>query len=51
MAPNCSSDLSAAVNYIDTVLDSGDKKKIQEVKAIFGLEAIVHDDDFGEARA
>ncbi|RPD62559.1 peptidase S28 [Lentinus tigrinus ALCF2SS1-7] len=51
MPKNCSADVEAVIAHIDAVLDTGNATAIHDVKAVFGLEDIVHDDDFGSALA
>ncbi|KAG9041287.1 hypothetical protein FS837_012468 [Tulasnella sp. UAMH 9824] len=45
---NCSSDLAAAVAYIDDILENGKSRQVGRLKSMFGLEAL-EDDDFGRA--
>ncbi|RDX48552.1 peptidase S28 [Lentinus brumalis] len=49
MPKNCSADVEAVIGYVDKILDSGNATAIHDMKAIFGLEGIAHDDDFGAA--
>ena len=49
MAKNCSADVEAVIKYIDETFDSGNATAIHNMKSIFGLEDIVHADDFGAA--
>ncbi|KKA19721.1 serine peptidase [Rasamsonia emersonii CBS 393.64] len=46
---NCSKDLSRVVDYIDSVLQSGNATAKQQLKDLFGLGALEHDDDFASA--
>ena len=46
---NCSTDVQAVIAHVDATFDSRDAVKIKEMKAIFGLEDIVHNDDFADA--
>jgi hypothetical protein len=46
MPKNCSRDVSRVVDYIDKVNKSGSKKKVQQLKELFGLGDIEHFDDF-----
>lgn len=43
---NCSSDLAAAVAYIDDILENGKSRQVGRIKSMFGLESL-RDDDFG----
>ena len=49
MPKNCSADVEAVIKYIDETFDSGNATAIHDMKSIFGLEDIVHADDFGAA--
>lgn len=49
MPKNCSADVEAVIGYVDKILGSGNATAIHDMKAIFGLEGIAHDDDFGAA--
>ena len=49
MPANCSSDVEAVIEYVDSVLQTNDSAAIHEVKANFGLQDIVHIDDFAAA--
>ena len=49
MPKNCSADVEAVIAYVDSIFDTGDAAQIKKMKAIFGLEDIVHNDDFGQA--
>ena len=46
IAHNCSADLARAIEHVDEVLDHGTAEEITSMKAMFGLEALVHHDDF-----
>lgn len=46
MAKNCSSDLTAAIDYIDNVLTFGSKKDFNDLKARFGLSGVERREDF-----
>ena len=46
MPGNCSKDVSAVIDYIDTVLTSGSEANKTALKTKFGLEGVTHDDDF-----
>ncbi|KAH9936837.1 peptidase S28 [Epithele typhae] len=43
---NCSADIAAAINYVDSVLENNDTAEVHAVKANFGLQEVVHVDDF-----
>lgn len=47
MPKNCSSDLTAAVAYMDKVMSTGTPDAITTLKEQFGMEAQVPNDDFG----
>jgi len=49
MPKNCSSDLSKVIDHIDGVLLDGTSQEKHNLKAMFGLQDIEHDDDFGAA--
>jgi hypothetical protein len=51
MAKNCSSDVTAAIDYIDGVLTHGSKQEVQDLKTQFGLGALQHDADFAAVLA
>ncbi|KAJ8474948.1 hypothetical protein ONZ51_g6894 [Trametes cubensis] len=46
LAPNCTADIEAVVNYMDGVLTSGNASAIKSLKDSFGLGAVEHNDDF-----
>ena len=46
MPANCSKDVSLVIDYIDNVLENGSAANKTALKAMFGLEAVEHDDDF-----
>ena len=48
MPRNCSSDLGAAMSYIDNTLSTGTPDQVTALKTQFGMEA-VGNDDFGSA--
>lgn len=48
---NCSADIEAVVNHIDSVLGTGDESAIHAMKSTFGLQDIVYVDDFAAASA
>ncbi|OAA56946.1 serine-type peptidase [Niveomyces insectorum RCEF 264] len=43
---NCSADVRAVVQHVDTVLTGGDPAAVAALKAPFGLAYLTHDDDF-----
>ncbi|KAF7719783.1 Serine carboxypeptidase [Penicillium ucsense] len=49
MPQNCSRDVSRVVDHIDKINKSGNEKKMQELKDMFGLGDIEHFDDFASA--
>lgn len=51
MPANCSKDLSAAIDYMDNILVNGTSEEQFELKNMFGLGALEHNDDFGAALA
>jgi hypothetical protein len=44
MAKNCSKDVERVVDHIDSVYHSGNEKKIQKLKDMFGLGDLEFDD-------
>jgi hypothetical protein len=46
MPKNCSKDISLVIDYMDDVLMTGSAKNKTDLKTIFGLQDIEHDDDF-----
>ncbi|MCJ1472519.1 hypothetical protein MMC13_001167 [Lambiella insularis] len=51
MALNCSTDASLVIDHIDTVLTSENVTAVHQLKKLFGLEDLEHNDDFGAALA
>lgn len=49
MPANCSADVSAVIEHIDSILLGDDDEAKQAIKEKFGLGAIEHDDDFASA--
>ena len=49
MPQNCSKDITRVVNYVDAVLDYGSDANKTELKTMFGLQKLEHDDDFAAA--
>jgi hypothetical protein len=46
MPQNCSLDVNRVIDHIDTILTSGTPLDKQQLKALFGLEGLQHDNDF-----
>jgi hypothetical protein len=46
MPKNCSKDVNLVVEHMDNVLTTGSEQDKHDLKAMFGLETIEHDDDF-----
>jgi hypothetical protein len=46
MPKNCSSDVSKVIDYMDNILIHGTAQEQHDLKAKFGLESVVHNDDF-----
>ena len=46
MPQNCSKDVNLVIEHMDNVLTTGTAKEIHDLKAMFGLEAVEHNDDF-----
>jgi hypothetical protein len=44
--PNCTADIARVIEYIDVVLQSNHSAGITQLKTLFGLEHIEHNDDF-----
>jgi hypothetical protein len=51
MPANCSKDVSQVIDYMDSVLLRGDQEDVKELKTMFGLEAVEHNDDFMDVLA
>ncbi|KAI0797048.1 serine carboxypeptidase S28-domain-containing protein [Abortiporus biennis] len=49
MPQNCSSDVQAVIQHIDTVFNSSDTVAIQNITTLFGLQNLTHFDDFAAA--
>ena len=49
MPQNCSADVSAVIEHVDSVLKTGSEEEKQALKERFGLGDVVHDDDFAGA--
>lgn len=50
MPQNCSTDVAAVIEYVDTVFKNGTQAQINAVKSNFGLADMVHQDDVAGAR-
>ena len=46
MPKNCSKDVNLVINHMDDVLTTGSEDEVMDLKAMFGLESIEHNDDF-----
>ncbi|KAK2023486.1 serine carboxypeptidase S28 [Colletotrichum zoysiae] len=46
MPKNCSTDLALIIDYVDKTIESGNKDEIYALKKQFGMQDVVHDDDF-----
>lgn len=46
MPKNCSKDISVVIDYMDNILTTGSADEQHALKAKFGMEDIVHNDDF-----
>lgn len=51
MPKNCSKDANLVIEHMDGILQKGNKQEIHDLKAMFGLESLEHDDDFMAALA
>lgn len=49
MPANCSADVSAVIEHVDSILQGDDEDAKQALKEKFGLGDIEHDDDFASA--
>lgn len=49
MPKNCSADVEAVITHVDTVLTTGSKSQISQLKDLFGLSALTHVDDVASA--
>ena len=49
MPANCSADVQAAIQLVDSVIDSGDAASLADLQAVFGLGGI-KTSDFANAR-
>ena len=48
MPKNCSRDVTLVINHIDGVLKKGTAAEKLALKSMFGMEKVVHDDDFAK---
>jgi len=46
MPQNCSKDVSLVIDYVDSVLTTGTAEQVTSLKTMFGLQGVVHNDDF-----
>ncbi|KAH9936834.1 peptidase S28 [Epithele typhae] len=49
MPKNCSADMTAVIDYVDSVFETGTDEEIWAMKQNFGLGDLVYGDDFAEA--
>ena len=49
MPKNCSKDVNLVIEHIDDVLKTGSDEAVYDLKAMFGLETVEHNDDFAAA--
>ena len=49
MAQNCSKDISLVIDHIDGILLNGTDEEVTDLKTMFGLQTIEHNDDFAQA--
>ncbi|KAK2023603.1 serine carboxypeptidase S28 [Colletotrichum zoysiae] len=49
MPKNCSRDFERIIDYVDTVLTKGTSDDIYALKKKFGMQDVLHDDDFASA--
>jgi hypothetical protein len=49
MPANCSADVQAAIELVDTVLDSGDAAAFEDLQTLFGFSGLAPS-DFANAR-
>lgn len=48
--PRCSEAIVSVVGQVDETLKEGDERRKRELKGAFGLEGVVHDEDFANGR-
>lgn len=46
MPKNCSKDVNLVIEHMDNVINTGTADEINDLKAMFGLESLEHNDDF-----
>ncbi|GAB1739785.1 hypothetical protein NU219Hw_g4722t1 [Hortaea werneckii] len=46
MPQNCSADVSLVIDHMDDVLTNGSENEIHDLKTMFGLQNVTHNDDF-----
>ena len=46
MPQNCSSDVSLVIDYMDNILMTGTEEEVLDLKTLFGLQNVTHNDDF-----
>ena len=46
MPKNCSRDVVTVIEYVDQVLAYGNKQDVHDLKAMFGMQDVAHNDDF-----
>jgi hypothetical protein len=46
MPQNCSKDISLVIDYMDKILEGDNETAIYELKEMFGLASVEHNDDF-----
>lgn len=46
MPKNCSKDVNLVIEHMDSVVKNGTHEEIHDLKAMFGLESVEHNDDF-----
>jgi len=51
MPANCSTDVSLVIDYMDDVLTNGTIQEAHDLEAMFGLQDVIHHDDFMAALA
>ncbi|RFU34920.1 hypothetical protein B7463_g1407, partial [Scytalidium lignicola] len=51
MPQNCSNDMQAIIEYADQILTNGTEEEVYDLKALFGLQDLQHNDDFAYALA
>lgn len=46
MAKNCSKDVNLVIDYMDNILNNGSASEVKQLKSMFMMEDIEHNDDF-----